>query len=303
MYHGVVKNKNTHLSANHCSRKEFESEIKYLNENFDIVPLDVLFDLSNQNIKPRRKTIAITFDDGYENNFTNAFPILKKYRVPATIFVVGSCVSNPDYILWYDYLDIIKDKILFSEFFKLSLDLPNEKLKQFRTIKNISELRNFLKTLSNVMKKEVLEAIYPKSEAEKMIAETDPEFRKMLTGDQIREMVNSGLIEIGSHSMTHPNLDRIDQSELVYELTESKKQLESIVKKKIFSVAFPDGAYNENVKSVAISNHYQHLLSVDPRLPSDPFDPSIKPRFCISNTTTIESNLIQVHQGFNKWGF
>ena len=133
MYHGVVKNKNTHLSANHCSRKEFESEIKYLNENFDIVPLDVLFDLSNQNIKPRRKTIAITFDDGYENNFTNAFPILKKYRVPATIFVVGSCVSNPDYILWYDYLDIIKDKILFSEFFKLSLDLPNEKLKQFRT--------------------------------------------------------------------------------------------------------------------------------------------------------------------------
>jgi peptidoglycan/xylan/chitin deacetylase (PgdA/CDA1 family) len=303
VYHGVVKNKNTSLSGNHCSLEEFKNEIQYLKKNFDIIPLTELFELSNRNVKPPRKTIAITFDDGYENNYINAYPVLKKSNIPATIFVVASCISNPDHLLWYDLVDIIKGKINFSEFSTLSLNLSEEKLRQVRSIKDISQLRNFLKSVNNASKQVVLDAICSKLEVQKLVSETDPEFHRMLTTSQIHEMSDSGLIEIGSHSLTHPNLDMLDDIELNSELQESKKLIENITGKSVVSIAFPDGAYNEKVKTQSMLSNYKYQCSVIPRLESDKSDHSIRPRFCISNTTTADSNMIQVNAAYSTYGF
>jgi len=303
MYHGVVKTKNIQLSANHCSLAEFEKEILYLKKNFDIVPLTEIFKRAREKIRPARKTIAITFDDGYENNYTNAYKILKSYNVPATIFVVASCILNPDHLLWYDYLDILKQKINFSIFPTIDVALTEHKLKELREISDLSAFRLFLKSINTSSKYKVLEKLFDKNISDKIISGTDLEFRKMLSASQMEEMTSSGLIEIGSHSLTHPNLDTLSNDEIMIELQESKKLLEGAIKKEVVSIAFPDGAYNETVKELAIKAGYRNLLSVEYRLPSDIGDPHILPRFCISNTTTPDSNFLQIHLGFKKWGF
>lgn len=81
-YHSVG---NSELSI---SASLFEEQMVFLKNNFNIL------DLSNlDNIKDNKKVnIIITFDDGYENNYNFAFPILKKYSIPATIFIVSDFV-------------------------------------------------------------------------------------------------------------------------------------------------------------------------------------------------------------------
>lgn len=69
--------------------EEFEKQIKYLVQNFEIVDLNEL-DFN----KTFKKYIAITFDDGYEDNFIFAFPILRKYKLPATIFLTSDFILN-----------------------------------------------------------------------------------------------------------------------------------------------------------------------------------------------------------------
>src|SRR5262245_35832283 len=102
MYHGVVRKMDPGLSVNHLSLEDFEEHVRYIKKNFEVVPVHELFRRKQQGGRSHRKTIAITFDDGYENNYLNAFPVLKKYNLPATIFVVAEAVRDPAYVLWYD---------------------------------------------------------------------------------------------------------------------------------------------------------------------------------------------------------
>jgi len=303
MYHGVVKSQNNDISVNHLSLRDFELQIAYFKKNFDIVSLDELFDKSHIKSNHRKKTLAITFDDGYENNYTNAFPVLKKYNIPATIFVVADCIQNPGAILWYDYLDILKEKINYSILPGSEVPLASKDFNKLRKISNLRELRVFLKTLNTRDKKIVLETLLPFEKYQSLLAKKDKEYLKLLSVSQMKEMLESGLIEIGSHSLSHPNLDILDQKEMIFELAESKRLLENGISRTINSIAFPDGAYNEQVKHLSIQEGYRHLLAVDLRLNDDRADRAILPRYCISNTTTPESNFIQVHMAFRTLGF
>jgi peptidoglycan/xylan/chitin deacetylase (PgdA/CDA1 family) len=302
MYHGVVKNQQLKLSVNHLSVVDFDTHISYLKNNFDIVSLKEIFERSRSKIKSKRKTIAITFDDGYENNYTNAFPVLKKYNVPATIFVVAKGIVDASTILWYDYLDGLKEQIDYSLFPTLNIALGDSLLKA-RSITNISQFRGLLKSLNPREKDLLFENILPQTKFAHITDTLDPEYRKLLSRNQMREMINSGLIEIGSHSLNHPNLDVLGDEELRLELRESKKILEQHLGSPIVSLAFPDGAYNQKVKMIALEEGYKNLLSVEPKLASDREDANLLPRFCISNTTTPASNFIQIHQAFSTIGF
>lgn len=87
MYHSVADGNNP-LSVN---PKEFEKQIKYLKENnFKFLNTKDLDDFN----KLPNKSVLITFDDGYEDNFIIAAPILKKYKVPAVFFIATGLVGS-----------------------------------------------------------------------------------------------------------------------------------------------------------------------------------------------------------------
>lgn len=89
MYHSVGKGKEFHV----VDPVEFEWQMKHLKDKgFKVVPLENILDEKD------KKAIAITFDDGYEDNFLKAFPVLRKFSFPATVFLTTANIGNKDYV-------------------------------------------------------------------------------------------------------------------------------------------------------------------------------------------------------------
>ena len=100
MYHRVAPKEDDWSLAPH-SPESFETHIRHLCRNYEIISLDELIPhLNNGNWFPER-AVAITFDDGYKDNYQYAYPILKKHKVPATVFLATSHISQGG-LFWTD---------------------------------------------------------------------------------------------------------------------------------------------------------------------------------------------------------
>jgi peptidoglycan/xylan/chitin deacetylase (PgdA/CDA1 family) len=85
------------------SAATFERQVRFLkNHKYNVLPLENLADLIRQHKKIPPKTVAITFDDGYKDFYVYAYPILKKYNLAATMFVIINEVERPqgDRLSW-----------------------------------------------------------------------------------------------------------------------------------------------------------------------------------------------------------
>jgi len=95
MYHNVDRVKDM-LSV---SPENFEKQMKFLKDKkYNVIGLNELIGLITQNKKIPANTVIITFDDGYENLYINAYPILKKYNIRAVMFVIAGNCDRPTYL-------------------------------------------------------------------------------------------------------------------------------------------------------------------------------------------------------------
>ncbi len=81
----------------------FDRQMRFLKEyNYNVISLEELVDLIESRQEIPAKTVVLTFDDGYKDNFTHAFPILEKYQIPATLFIITNEVGRPqdDRLSW-----------------------------------------------------------------------------------------------------------------------------------------------------------------------------------------------------------
>lgn len=107
MYHSVspLAKASNRLSV---SVHSFERQMRFLKERqYNVVPLVKLAELIREK-KVAPRTVAITFDDGYKDNYIYAFPILKKYNLPATIFIIVNEVGRPqgDRLGWNEIMEM-----------------------------------------------------------------------------------------------------------------------------------------------------------------------------------------------------
>lgn len=186
MYH-YINDEEPSRSRLGVSPATFERQMRFLRERkYNVIPLEELADLIRNKREIPPKTAAITFDDGYLDNYTQAFPVLKKYNLPATFFVVinriGKHLGNDDYMSWA----------------------------------------------------------------------------------QIKDLSESGLITIGSHSMNHPNLSEIEsEQEMESEILESKNILEERLGRKVNLFSYPFGGINHLARSIVISSGYQAAVGTN----------------------------------------
>ena len=300
-YHGVIDKVDFNYSINHMDAEQFEQQIRFLSDNFNILPQEeFLYNYLNC-ITSKKKSILLTFDYGYENNYKFAFPILKKYNATATIFLISSLIDtkNPT---WYDLID--NTKYLFNnqkhsvEIIKLGAELGIKYQKEIFH----NDLKKYLKDQSTNEKNEILEKYFNIIGLNSM-DNIDEKYWKILSSEQLLKMQQSGLISFGSHTANHPNLDQITEDQVEFELKESKLKIENILGRKINTIAFPDGAYNERVKNMSKEAGYTNLYAVNYRCESDKDDSSILNRYSISNTTTAESVITNICVAFHKQGF
>ena len=102
MYHGVSSDGNVRFNRRHASVACFKKQLEFLKKHCAVISL---YDFFNEKFVAGKPNFALTFDDGYLNNFVHARPLLEAYKCPATFFITGLNKVN-DSILWADYVNI-----------------------------------------------------------------------------------------------------------------------------------------------------------------------------------------------------
>lgn len=91
-YHSISSNRNDALAV---TPQNFERQMNYLyNKSYNIINLNECGEVVKEGMNFLQKTVCITFDDGYKDNYENALPVLKKYEFPATIFLITNLIGT-----------------------------------------------------------------------------------------------------------------------------------------------------------------------------------------------------------------
>ena len=175
MYHSI-NNKYFGDKTLFVKENDFDNQMKYLSDN-NYTPL---FLSEIERAKDYEKPIIITFDDGYMDNYTKALPILMKYNLKATVFIIANWTDGKTY----------------------------------------------------------------------------------MNQEQIKELSNSNIFEIGAHTLTHVFLSNMNYNDQLMEISQSKYVLENIINKDIIVFSYPYGSYNEDTLNIS-KKYYKYSVTVE----------------------------------------
>ena len=243
-----------------ASTAAFERQMRFVKDNF--TPLscaDLISHLYRGTRLPPRSAI-VTFDDGFEDNYTNAFPVLKRLGMPATFFVVTGCIDTGA-PFWFER---VAYAILNT---REHIQLPNgSTLDPGRPYAaRISLAHSVLRGLMLMDDGRRRGAVAALLEESKCAADSLEKHRPM-NWAQVAEMKAAGM-EFGSHTVTHPVLTRLSDVDLMHELRASRLRLEEILGCAADSLAYPVGgaeAYDERVRQAALSAGYRLGMCYEP---------------------------------------
>ena len=102
------------------STRLFEDEVRLLSGHYRFVTLSDL--IAHLESDSSESVLAITFDDGYQDNYWNAYPILQKYRIPATVFLTTGPIDSRE-TLWFERLAQTIRRTT-AEYIDLEIDIP-----------------------------------------------------------------------------------------------------------------------------------------------------------------------------------
>lgn len=128
MYHRV--NEDIRLSAS-VSPENFKKQMEYLKSHgYNVISLDRLVTSLRQKTPLPSKSVVITFDDGFEDNYTQAFTILKEYGFPATIFLIVSMIDQKDFLTTQQIREMEQNQITFASHTVSHMYLPEAPVDQ-----------------------------------------------------------------------------------------------------------------------------------------------------------------------------
>lgn len=179
--------------------------------------------------------ICVTFDDGYLNNLTVAAPILEEFRIPATVYIATAFSYGDN--MWNDRVISLLASPLVKE-----LALPDSK--ETISLDNLQIRRDTaFEILGNIKYKPVqertdyIDKLYTLNDAGR-------ESALMMKVDQVKQLSEFEMIEIGAHTENHPILKVMTAEKQKQEILNSKQLLESWIGKKVIHFAYPNGKYS-----------------------------------------------------------
>ncbi len=223
-----------------CSSEAFDEHVLKLKENFTIINCAQLAEILEQEVLTDKRYAIITFDDGYVDNYTHAFPILKKHNVSGSFYIATDFVDS-NHIPWWDEIAFILRNSC-GEAYQLPSSNYSFVLDSANINQTIRQIMNAAKLLRNYSILEVLDDVRAKfPTAVKKLKLTEPKL--FMNWSQINEMANSGM-EIGSHTLSHRILSQLSREEQKQEVSNSKKLIEAKLSCQITSIAYPVGRYH-----------------------------------------------------------
>lgn len=237
LYHRVNDDEDPFFPATPI--RVFAKQMDYLKQNFHICSLEEAVDRMRRCDIPDN-TIVITFDDGYKDNYLNAFPILKKFAIPAAIFLATDAIGSGK-ILWHDKVfHAFREtqrpsmQVYLTDLEMISLSTLEEKLfAQKRVLK-------FLRSLDSSKRMMWIENF-----TEQLCPEDrDYQDGLMLDWHDVKIMNQYG-ISFGSHTVTHQILSELSLQEAKEEIYNSKTIIEEHLGVPVRLFAYPNGTQED----------------------------------------------------------
>jgi peptidoglycan/xylan/chitin deacetylase (PgdA/CDA1 family) len=246
--------------------------------------------------------IAVTFDDGYADNYVNAKPVLEKYGVPATFFIATGAIDSREEF-WWDEIGriILASKVLPEKFdfeiagkrYRWRLDaLKKETIPEEEAYapvpandSQLSRIRLFYvvwKILSRLPLEEKKEVLSKLAQWAGIPSGARPDHLAM-TSEQLRSLARSRLFEMGAHTVHHPMLPQLSPQEQEEEIVRSRNFLEDMLDRRITSFAYPHGEYTEETLKILKRNKFKNACMVVPKRMAAATDPFLMPRFGVVN--------------------
>ncbi len=213
---------------------EFEEQLVWLRDHARVVGEPGLVELARSTAVPRDPCVAVTFDDGYRDNFTLARPVLERLGVPAIFFIPTSLVERRE-VGWWDvaaYL-IWRTRRPAITFEGRALSVGEDRSRLVRWIQKRIQGREAA----------LVPTLLAELSAACDVAPPDASLQdaQLMTWEQIREMARGGLVSIGSHAQTHRALSMMSLDEQRRELVDSKRILEAKTGRPVRTLAYPHG--------------------------------------------------------------
>lgn len=253
----------------------FDRQLAFLASRFRVISLAESVAMLSNGI-PAGNYVVITFDDGYRDNYDFAFPLLRKYGLPATIFVTVNALETGDFG-WYSF-----DRAIL-ESRRESIDLTSFKLGMFdlrtraKKEQAIFHLHQELKLCSHDIRIAVCDHVVRELSEN---ADAGRE-RIMLSWDEARQMQASGLVTIDSHTLTHPILTRVNRDTARDEIVRSKAIIEEKLGTVVDLFAYPNGTradYDDDIVEILKAGGYAAACTTAPGSVPDGADPYRLPR-------------------------
>jgi peptidoglycan/xylan/chitin deacetylase (PgdA/CDA1 family) len=241
----------------------FKESIRFLADNFHVVPLEQLVEaIEGQTSTQKESLVALTFDDGLRNHAEVAYPILRERGIPATFYLCPELVDRGGSIwTWEVHARLERlDKRAQQEFFDLA---------------GVSgELQSIIDWMKAI-------PVDQREQIEKRVRELSPDFKftqgeadryELMNWSQV-EKLDPAIITIGSHTATHIDLPQATPDRLERELFYSKEILESRLKRKVQHFAYPNGNFTEDLLPV-VRQFYRSAVTTRPgtvRFGDNPF--------------------------------
>ncbi len=197
------------------------------------------------------RTVALTFDDIFYDSQKYLIPILKKYRIKATLFFVSDMIER-ETLLWqhrlYHGISTLSEEI----FFKALRDA----IKEFGGMNDLDVYNTFRRKLSLAEKNDILARIHP-------IANERELAKEIYLSKRDLKVMSDGPIEVASHSVSHQYMGELDDEAYLLELTQSKADLEEISEKPVHSFSYPFNSYKDEDGSLLVQAGYKVACTVN----------------------------------------
>lgn len=290
LYHGIAPSIANYGIYNYRKKfilpGSFRAHLSWFQSHFEIIPLSTLIERFLKGAKSPRRYLAITFDDGYENVYRYAFPLLKEFGMPATIFITTDLVEKRS-PLWVDRLEYT---LGHTELQKVEVTLGGYQ-RSFR-LENLQErmdadtyLRNNFKKIPDSERRTLLEKI--ESHCGATLAstfETSP--YRGLTWDQILTM-KEDKIKFAPHTMSHPILTHMPLEQAEEEIVESYRLLKKRAGDSLPIFAYPNGQsedLSDEIATVLRRHEFQAALTTIPGTVNQMSKSFALPRFSLDGS-------------------
>jgi peptidoglycan/xylan/chitin deacetylase (PgdA/CDA1 family) len=243
LYHGVTNfsdpQKVRNYSGKHMDIKIFELQMRMLKKRNNVVSMDQVVDMVQGEKGWPKNSVAITFDDGFENNYLYAKGILEELELPATFYVCSGMI-NSNMMFW---VDRIEDTIAESRSELIELNIPDRTVFDLRgerkKIEAIQRIKGLCKKLEPPKRELLIDALVKQTRAVPSV-DHSPDY-KLMSWEQVRAIHESTLFTLGAHTLYHDILSTNAEDSMRRDISLSIGLLAHNLKSEVRHFAYPEG--------------------------------------------------------------